>query len=347
MNEERHVPEGFDQQEAMQQLPSPGAVLREIRERRGESLSDVAFSLKLSYAQVVALEEERLDELPGLTFIKGFYRNYARHLGVDIEELLAARWAEPQAEHVNLAPVRNAVGALPNGIAGVRFGRYAGWLAGVLVLVLLLGWYFDGFRLDGKQAREVGAVQEENLAANDGESGTAEMPSAGTSSEVGMDVSAAGLQAFQEEETIGEPIESPVTEEELSALESESELAPGSEAVLSREGEERVEDDAADEETVAEADAAETTVAQDGTDNRMTFHFDEEVWLEVRDAKNRTVYAGLNPGGTTRSVQAEPPLNLTIGNAAQVKLEFNGQAIDLAPHTGASGVARLTLEGTT
>ena len=337
MNEERYAPETLDQQEAMQQLPSPGAVLREMRERRGESLADVAFSLKLSHAQIVALEEERLDELPGLTFTKGFYRNYARHLGVDIEELLAVRWSEPQAAHVNLAPVRNAVGALPSGGARMRFGRYAGWLLGAMLVVFLLGWYFDGFRLDDRQAPEVGAIEEEGFTANDAEPAT-ERPSAVSSSDAETEVPLAESQTFPDVETNG--LAESVTEESGSVLGSQSEA----EAVELQSEEPVVEEEISSAETVAEADVAEDAVAQEAAAQRTIFHFDGEAWLEVRDGAGRTVYAGLNPADTIRSLQAGPPLSLTIGNAAQVKVEFNGQTVDLAPHTGASGVARLTLE---
>ncbi|HLW05221.1 MAG TPA: RodZ domain-containing protein [Azoarcus sp.] len=337
MNEEHYAPETSEQHEAMQPLPSPGAVLREMRERRGESLADVAFALKLSHGQVAALEEERLDALPSLTFVKGFYRNYARHLGVDIEELLAVRWSEPQADHVNLAPVRNAVGALPNGNARVRFGRYAGWLVGALVIVFLLAWYFDGFRLEDRQAPEMGALQEEGLAAQ-GEESAVERSAAAPLPEADTQMPLASVQAFSDVEASG--LAEPVTEEDLSALESES----GFEMVESGEGEPPAEEEGARAETAAETESAEEIAAQENAGHRAVFQFDGEAWLEVRDGDGRTVYAGLNPADTIRSLQAEPPLSLTIGNAAQVKVEFNGQAIDLASHTGASGVARLTLE---
>jgi cytoskeleton protein RodZ len=50
----------------------------------------------------------------------------------------------------------------------------------------------------------------------------------------------------------------------------------------------------------------------------------------------------MNPGGTTQSVAGEPPIDLVIGNAADVTVTFRGARVDLAPFTR-QNVARLTL----
>jgi cytoskeleton protein RodZ len=42
-------------------------------------------------------------------------------------------------------------------------------------------------------------------------------------------------------------------------------------------------------------------------------------------------------------VSGPPPLDLVIGNAADVTLTWKGKRVDLAPHTR-QNVARLTLE---
>jgi len=73
---------------AMPPAPAPGEVLKKAREARGESLDDVARTLKLSAYQLEALEEGRFDVLPGPTFVRGFLRNYARYLNISPEPLL-------------------------------------------------------------------------------------------------------------------------------------------------------------------------------------------------------------------------------------------------------------------
>ena len=62
---------------------SPGARLRRAREARGESVHEAAFAIKLSPRQIEALENDDFAALPGMAFVRGFARNYARYLGLD------------------------------------------------------------------------------------------------------------------------------------------------------------------------------------------------------------------------------------------------------------------------
>ena len=65
-----------------------GAELARAREERGLALTDVAQQLKFAARQLEALEQERFDQLPGGTFVRGMVRAYARLLKVDAEPLL-------------------------------------------------------------------------------------------------------------------------------------------------------------------------------------------------------------------------------------------------------------------
>ncbi len=75
----------------------------------------------------------------------------------------------------------------------------------------------------------------------------------------------------------------------------------------------------------------------------LTFVFDEESWVEIRDRNDQTIHSNLNQAGTTRRVRGLPPLHIVVGNAQGVRMTYNGRAIDLARHTKID-VARLTLE---
>lgn len=70
--------------------PTVGERLFRAREARGLSIDEVAAALKLGPRQVVALEAGEWQGLPGNTFIRGFVRNYARYLELEIEPLMAA-----------------------------------------------------------------------------------------------------------------------------------------------------------------------------------------------------------------------------------------------------------------
>jgi cytoskeleton protein RodZ len=76
---------------------------------------------------------------------------------------------------------------------------------------------------------------------------------------------------------------------------------------------------------------------------RIEMVFNEESWVEIRDAEGRVLFSQLNAAGTRRKVEGVAPFSLVIGNAAGVRLRYNDAEIDLAPYTRID-VARLTLK---
>lgn len=78
-------------------------------------------------------------------------------------------------------------------------------------------------------------------------------------------------------------------------------------------------------------------------EHRLSFFFDGDSWVEVKDASGRTLISQLNPKGSVRTLVGSSPFQLAVGNAANVRLEYDEQQIDLRPHTRVE-VARLTLD---
>src|ERR1700759_362572 len=64
-------------------LETVGGDLRAARLRRGDEIAQVSRALKIRKDHLEALEEGRLEDLPGKTYAIGFVRSYARHLGLD------------------------------------------------------------------------------------------------------------------------------------------------------------------------------------------------------------------------------------------------------------------------
>lgn len=65
-----------------------GAGLREVRERLGWKLPDVAATLRIREEYLAAIEQGDLSPLPGPAYRTGFVRSYAQILGLDGEEIL-------------------------------------------------------------------------------------------------------------------------------------------------------------------------------------------------------------------------------------------------------------------
>jgi cytoskeleton protein RodZ len=75
----------------------------------------------------------------------------------------------------------------------------------------------------------------------------------------------------------------------------------------------------------------------------LLFVFSGRSWLEVTDAAKQTLHTGESPAGSRLTLTGQPPFDIVIGNASQVKFSYGEREIDLAPHTRAD-VARLKVE---
>ena len=121
---------------------APGGVLTAARHALDLSVTDVARHLKLSPAQVEALEQGAYDRLPGRVFVRGFLRNYAKLLGIDPQPLL--RSIEAEMPHPAVAEERapSAQVVMPREQAA-RWPLYTVLLAALIVGALAI--YEFGF----------------------------------------------------------------------------------------------------------------------------------------------------------------------------------------------------------
>jgi cytoskeleton protein RodZ len=76
---------------------------------------------------------------------------------------------------------------------------------------------------------------------------------------------------------------------------------------------------------------------------RILMKFTQPSWVRVTDRDGKEVFNKTKPGNSEDVIEGTPPFKVEVGNAAGVQLNYNGQPVDLAPHTKAN-VARLTLE---
>jgi len=86
----------------------------------------------------------------------------------------------------------------------------------------------------------------------------------------------------------------------------------------------------------AESVAPATTVATPGaaaSDAPLLLTFKEKSWVEVKDGNGAAIFMQTGAAGTTQTLSATPPLDVSIGNAAGVTVTYRGQSIDIAPYT--------------
>ncbi len=83
--------------------PSPGERLKAKRIEHGISLQEVSSALLLSVTYLKALESNHYEDLPGLTYIVGYWRSYANLLGVDISDEIRIHKSRLEATEANPA----------------------------------------------------------------------------------------------------------------------------------------------------------------------------------------------------------------------------------------------------
>jgi cytoskeletal protein RodZ len=77
---------------------SLGKYLKRERENRKVSLKEVSKQIKVREPFLRAVEEDRRDLLPPVTYVKGFLSAYAKFLGVDANEVIVRYEAESKGE---------------------------------------------------------------------------------------------------------------------------------------------------------------------------------------------------------------------------------------------------------
>ena len=300
---------------------TPGPVLAAERERQGLSRAEMASRLRISTTQVEAMENDDYGRLPRGTFLRGFVRNYAKALGLDAAELVAELdRAQPRASAPGIVvPTQN-----------IRFDplgqRFAGpWVKAAMVaatVVVLafaaLYWWF--FMRPGTSAATV--------------------------------VKKPAIEASQPVATLQpEPVRA------IPQPEVAPDAAPPSPPLVAEPAPEAGRVEVAQPSILPSVPAGNPAVAKPAAtlsataaseppppgSKSLRFAFSGASWVEIKDARGRTLISKVNPKGIDAEVVGKPPFTVWIGNAPEVKMSYEGKEFDLAPHTRAA-VARFTLD---
>jgi cytoskeleton protein RodZ len=303
---------------------SIGAELARAREERGLAISDVAQQLKFAPRQLEALEQDKFEQLPGGTFVRGMVRSYARLLKLEPEPLLdriSGRFAAPDAG--TLAARYSQPVPFSDSARHSTF-VYLGLSLGVLVIAAGIG--YSWYREHNQSAQLAAAKRAAQAAAKANAIATAPRPQPKV-----VEANAAPQPA---------PAPAAAPKVQQAKVEPPAKVTPA-----------KVETAAVVPVVVAPAPTnpaaekvatAKVMAPLTGASNRIVIRCDEEAWIEVKDANDRMLVSSLNPAGAERVVRARGPLSLVIGNPAQVHVTHNDRAVDLTPHVK-SGVARFTL----
>ncbi|GAA5170542.1 RodZ domain-containing protein [Viridibacterium curvum] len=351
MSEEQQVSESVASAEDSSAPTSPTSLwvaLREAREARGLTVMDVAQHLKLTPRQIEAIEAGDMAQLPGPAFVKGFVRNYARFLNLDITPFtaLTTLQREEPASGFEAMPL----GSMP-APGGWKFSPLpALGIAAVLLGLAVAGWHYSWFEQRDEQYIAEWMAQSEAMLAGRSAPASELLQAA---PEV---IVAAGSEPTSAPQAASEPaVSAPLAMSAPAAVSAPVAMSTPAAASAAAAVPVKASAPVASPVPKASAPVAEKAPvaasqpaaqpapkAAEGASRLLRFSFKGESWVEIRDGSGIVIFSRVNPAGSTQEVRGMPPIDLVVGNAAQVELNQDGKPVALKVATG-STVARMRL----
>lgn len=286
--------------------PAPGAALREARSNKSLSLDELVVQTKLPLSVLQAMEADDFRTLNEPVYVRGYYRKYARALGLEEAPILAGYEAHGGA--VTRKPeVSLLVPEDPR--------PSARWPILIGVVVLLAGiaaaanWYLSRDDAATESTVAPAASLSDRERGTNKQAGTATRPPA--------------TATRQAEPVVAEP-----EPEQVTAAEATPQLSSAPQQT-------------ADEPEPA-TQAASTAAA--GEPDNLVLDFGDDSWVRVEDDTGQRLLNGLVQGGQSRQLEGVPPYTVFLGYAPGVSVSYQGQDVAVAPHTRGNNTARFTVE---
>jgi len=303
----------------------PGNVLRAKREEYEWSVDAVAEALHLSTGSVKAIEADRYDDLPGATYVMGYWRSYARLLGIDIEETI-------EANKQNL----NIVTAEASGMDINRaFGHQKKGGAGKWLLFLILLGVFAYFAW--QPPKLFGLLDQYNLpGASNPVMPVDESTEPETKAEVSEPVNDPEAQVLRSVKKMPAP---QVSDAQAGATDSSDANSAGSGLILqpvkSGAASEPVETD-----SNAPATSASPAMKEESTDTNValakqetvTFKLSKATWLDVRDKSRKSLYKATGEANSEVEVSGVPPFYILIQPPDGASVFYQGKEMPFSAH---------------
>lgn len=286
---------------------SAGALLREARQSRGMHIAALAAAIKVSQRKLEALEADRYDELPDMTFTRALAQAVCRALKIDAEPVLASLPTTPDQElqvgtGIN-TPLRQRA-LRREGTDRASLGGPVLWVSLALVVGAMLVYLLPP-----------GLFDLDRLTRGGSEGPAPASAPASTSTIVTVPV----ITPAQ-----------PASQAASSGMPAPAAVAPASAPAVAS---------APVPASAATSTPSATAATQDNAVQLTATR--SESWVEVRDARGRTLLSRTLQPGESETVTGALPLRVTIGNSAATQLRFRGEPV---PLTDRETVTRLELK---
>ncbi len=316
----------FNSIDSVSVVQSIGHLLRNARTAKGLSIDDVSRQLRLSVQQIEAIEKEDFERLPGRTFLRGFIRNYANLVQLDVAPLMQML---PESTRVvstyERTPFKNKQISFSSNREAPKNHAL---IIVVILFVIVLGAYFLFENGGWSKNSDSSAASEETKTEPATASVAIQLPLPATA---GKNSAGAPLNKSSE---VTPTARNPENTETAADIKTETVVVDIKPAVEKSEKTEKSEET---EKVEKKADTAKNI-------GHLYFKFTTDSWVKVVDSTGTPVFEQLKKGGSEQTVTGKRPLSIVIGNASGVNLTYNNKEIDISSYKKKGGTARFTLE---
>lgn len=289
----------------------PGEVLIRGRKELGLEISNVAQMLHLSKKQIEGLEANDFPALPEPTYVRGYLRNYCQLLGIDPEPVLKTYNEAIGGWKTTTYSGLTAERQISSKDSIVRIGSFG--IIGIVVILAVVWWlgedeapapdYFASTRLgpDVSTAPESDSDSTETLFTQmEDESAPEELASVPPANAI-VDDKEKSIEVASIPAQPVRPVVIPPKQESVTVNKQIPKVLPT------------------------------TTVPKPGL-SRLVLRTEATSWADIRDAHNNKLLYKLVPSGSVITLEGEAPLQVFLGNAEAVSLEFNGEDYDFSEY---------------
>lgn len=307
---------------AVSDWPSPGQKLKKYREELGLSHNRVADALHMTAHYVKALESDQYDKLPGKTFVKGYFRAYAKLLGADVEEVMTCYERYVSALEESEESEANVIRAKKAYDQNMRWMICA---AVIIVLVIGVSWWYSSHKTSS--ATMAGSAPENVVQADTvASSADVEFTTAANADEITAMTAEALIATLEEPvQEMSENAEDSIGLAEGAASEPETGIAETQAVAVLDAGDEVLADDTAQSEDSADIETLEAEQEASGSPSVAAALNDD---AESADAAE----PGLTPAGLPDYTIVE------LADSRQVQLESEGDDLLQVHFSGASWI---------
>lgn len=313
-----------------------GSLLKAGREQHQMSVDDIAQQLNLRPSLVEKLEQDCFDSLPSATYTRGYVRSFAKLVGVDEELVMACldqqipSIAEPAMQSFSKKTTMKARES--------RLMLVTYLIAFILLAMLVLWWVQkssnSNLDLSKPSVEEVEAAKQtaSNLSA------ISVQPSISTQSTISE--SSVKSESVNKDTNKGSSSNNQLASVNTSAESSLTVQSPNT-SLPTKVISPAISTQSTNVEVTASVVPKETN-STDSDIAKLSIKLSGDSWLKIDDALGKTLVHGVKNAGQSFDIQGVEPINLVIGAPQVVKLQYNGQNVDLNQYPSGR-VARLSL----